>query len=173
MLQGETKAYGPVDEVLRHYVSITVTGEKSETGPIRLRDARLTDAEGRQRSEVRAGEHVTLSVTVERTSDLEDMTFGFILFRSTDLLYVYESDFNENDIGMEKGRGTRSSLDYMFWAGLARGQDHIERYVIHRPTHEYAARLCPAAVFTVDERQTTRGVVDLELKVRARQLATA
>jgi hypothetical protein len=35
--------------------------------------------------------------------------------------------------------------------------------VIHNPTQKFLGFLCPAAILTVEEQKTRRGIVDLEM----------
>jgi hypothetical protein len=95
---------------------------------------------------------------------VSDVTFGFILYRSTDQLIVYEGNFPGGDLGMASiASGTRVEVDFAFRANLTRGQYHVECYTLHNPTHEYLSRLSPAALITVDEDRTCRGVANLDL----------
>jgi hypothetical protein len=57
----------------------------------------------------------------------------------------------------------------MFNANLTRGQYHVECYVLHTPTHQYVSRLAPAAMFTVQDEGSCRGVADIALRASAHQ----
>ena len=94
---------------------------------------------------------------------LDDLTFGFMLYRSTDQLIVYEGNVLDRVIGFSALTQTEAVIEFTFRANLTRGQYHIECYALHNPTHEYLSRLVPAALFTVTEEVTCRGVADLQL----------
>jgi hypothetical protein len=95
---------------------------------------------------------------------LEDLTLGFLLYRSSDYLIVYEGNVLANQIDFRADRIGPISVDFDFTAHLTRGHYHAECYVLHNPTHRYISRLLPAAMFSVEEDFTCRGVADVELR---------
>jgi len=87
--QGRVHALGPSDEVLGRYeehlrLRAAPTGEapgRRGTGEVRIREVRLTDAEGRQRSEFRTGEMLRIEVLFEAVTPVESPVMGVALFR--------------------------------------------------------------------------------------------
>jgi hypothetical protein len=123
----------------------------------------LKDASGAPASIVEPGDELTLRARLEVREPLDDITFGFMLYRSTDQLIVYEGNVLDRVIGFSGLSQKETTIEFTFRANLTRGQYHIECYALHNPTHEYLSRLVPAALFTVQEDVTCRGVADLHL----------
>jgi hypothetical protein len=86
---------------------------------------------------------------------------------------VYEGNVLDRDIGLSALTPSEIVVSFFFRANLTRGQYHIECYALHNPTHEYLSRLVPAALFTVQEEVTCRGVADLQLSAALEEPAAS
>jgi len=145
----------------------TVRAAPSPDAPVTMVGSRLLDTSGTEISAIKPGTDLTVRVEFEVRKPIRDLTLGLILFRSTDHLIVYEGDVVGADIGFDSTHVGRHGVDYHFRANLIRGHYHVECYVIHTPTHQYLARLTPAAMFTVEATHTTKGVADIAFHASA------
>lgn len=167
-LQGRVLAQGPVREVLENYVRAAgeargATGE----GTVEICAAQLIDEQGLSVTAVRPGVPLRIRVTYLARKATTDLTFGFLVHRSTDGLLVYDGNVRGTEIGIDAlTPGDRVVADFTFRAHLTRGQYHLECHVFHNPSHRFLSRFCPAAILTVHETRTHGGVADLELDCR-------
>lgn len=168
LLQREVRATGPVDEVLRAYVqSQSATAVKGFDDRITIKSARLTTSTQRPVSSIVPGESLILHVNYSVETDLDDVTFGFMLYRSTDRLVLYEGNYVDWELGLGPFRsGSQFQIEFAFDAHLTRGEYFLECYVLHNPTHEFVSTLSPAAMFSVNESRTRRGIADIGLSAR-------
>jgi hypothetical protein len=87
--EGRIAANGDAEEVLGRYEEhlrqrVAPAGEapgRQGTGEVRIRDVRLTDAAGRQRSEFRTGETLRVEVLFEAVTPVDSPVMGVALFR--------------------------------------------------------------------------------------------
>jgi lipopolysaccharide transport system ATP-binding protein len=163
-LQGEPRYLGHAEDAIRSYIEFSASTEQVQRGgKVTVTGAELRDAQGASASIVRPGAELILRARLSVREPLDDLTLGFMLYRSTDQLIVYEGNVLDRDIGLSALTQSEIVVDFFFRANLTRGQYHIECYALHNPTHEYLSRLVPAALFTVQEEVTCRGVADLQL----------
>ena len=163
-LRREPRAFGPTGDVIATYLRDSTNQPAS--GPaasIEMTRGILLDSNDREALTVSPGSDLTIRVDCEVRQPMEDVTFGFILYRSTDNLIVYEGNVVASEIGFQPTRPGPQSIDFRFRANLIRGQYHIECYTLHTPTHVYVSRLSPAAMFSVHDEATCRGVADISL----------
>jgi ABC-type molybdate transport system ATPase subunit len=161
----EPRALGPTSEVIAAYLSDSANRTTSSPdASIEMTRAMLLDSTGREALTVSPGADVTVRVDCEVRAPMEDVTFGLILYRSTDNLIVYEGNVVASEIRFQSTRRGSQSIDFQFRANLIRGQYHVECYTLHTPTHVYLSRLSPAAMFSVHDEATCRGVADIRLR---------
>lgn len=165
-LKQECRAAGPVADVVTAYLQ-EVHGDRVESaGALDVVGATLTGNDHRPAQAVAAGAALTLRVAYVASQTVDDVTFGFMLYRSIDRLVVYEATFAGEELGIVgTDAGDRFEIDFRFRAHLSSGQYHVECYTLHTPTHHFMSRLSPAALITVHESRTCRGVADLQLNV--------
>ena len=164
-LKQRAVAEGPPAQVFGQYVQ-GLADQHDAAYPVRFADPRLTDVEGTLVTHCRPGEELTLSVSVVPDLDVADLTFGFLVYRSTDRLLVYDSNFAAGDLGIDKlTEGETRTLHYSFRTHLTRGQYHILCHVVHNPTQRVLGTIEPAALFSVVEQRTYAGVADLEVQL--------
>jgi lipopolysaccharide transport system ATP-binding protein len=162
-LQRETRYLGGVDDAIKSYIEFSAAAEPTRSHEtVTVSGAELRDAEGDVATVVAPGQPLRLRARISIREQLDDLTFGFILYRSTDQLIVYEGNVPDHRVGFDR-TPTESVIEFAFNANLTRGQYHVELYVLHNPTHEYLCRLVPAVLFSVHEEVTCRGVADLQL----------
>ena len=102
---------------------------------------------------------------VERPS--RDVVFGLMVHRSTDRLLLYEGHFTDEELGMPAfAAGDVFTLFFDFQVNFVRGEYFVECWVLHGPTHMYWSVLNPAALFSVEESRTSRGIADIGLTAR-------
>jgi lipopolysaccharide transport system ATP-binding protein len=168
-LKREVRSLGPVSQALVAYLADVSAIEQPAAGAVEITSAALTGFDPRDATTVAAGASLNLRVNYAVRKDASDVTLGFILYRSADQLIVYEGNYLVGDVlgSSDLRAGTEFGVDFGFVANVTRGQYHIECYALHNPTHEYISRLSPAAMVTVMEQRTCRGVADVNLRAMA------
>jgi homopolymeric O-antigen transport system ATP-binding protein len=169
-LKRSMKAFGAPSEVIGEYLRDSVNPTVTDpAAPVVFSRSALFDDKDRHTAAAQAGASLRLRLECEVRRPLPDLTFGFIVYRSTDHLIVYEGDVIADEIGIDSTRVGSQALDFTFNANLTRGHYHVECYVLHLPTHQYVSRLAPAAMFSVHDEGSCRGVADIALRASARQ----
>lgn len=165
-LRGEVGAQGPAQEVIRNYLrSLSKMATRIDGAEVELVGAELADDEGLPVTTVDPGVRLTARVTYKVRKAITDLTFGFIVHRSTDGLTVYDGNVQGEELGLDSlAEGETIVVDFAFRAHLTRGQYHIECHCFHRPTQRHLSRICPAGFLTVEENRTYAGVADLEVR---------
>jgi lipopolysaccharide transport system ATP-binding protein len=163
-------ALGAVDAVLQRYVASQQGDQQGrDSDDIRMKASVLADADGPMHRMVRPGTELTLQLRYEGALQWQDVTLGFIIYRSTDRLRVYDGNYTLDQLGLPGIGGKEACLvDFRFRAHLTRGHYLIECHALHNPTHRFLGCLSPAATFVVDEQRTWAGVADVELSAVAR-----
>jgi lipopolysaccharide transport system ATP-binding protein len=163
-LHHETRALAPVDEVITKYI------EECGGGPVTAPDTKvlITSAEllddGAPAMFVKPGGHLTLRVQYLPKETFSDVTFGFLLYRSTDQLVVYDGHFEGAEVGQAVLRKDEPfTVDFNFRAHLTRGHYHLECHVYNNLTQVFLARVVPIANFAVQETRTYKGIADLDV----------
>jgi lipopolysaccharide transport system ATP-binding protein len=164
-LQGGVRACGPVQEVLESYVrAMSQQGASGVSEGVEIVASELQDSEGRPVATVQPNVALTLRVTYRALEVATDVTLGFVVYRSTDSLVVYDGNFRAAQIGLDGfSPEQKVTVEFAFRAHLTRGQYHFECHVLHNPTRRFLARLRPAGILTIDESRTYAGVADLEV----------
>ena len=164
-LQQEVRAVGPTDGVLRTYVQSqprpVVT---ASAGTVCIEGARLRGTAGSAVDVLQPGQRVELHIACKVIAKTEDVTFGLMLYRSTDRLILYEGHYTDAELGLTSlTPGASFTVSFAFDVNLVRGEYYAECWVLHNPTHSFLSILSPAAMFSVDENRTTRGIIDIGL----------
>ena len=172
LLQRAVRAIGATDQVLRSYVQRqAVATPPASSGPVQIVSARLNTGGAEA---LDPGQTVQLEVDclVERPS--RDVVFGVLVHRSTDRLLLYEGHFTGEQLGMPVfAAGDAFTLYFDFQVNFVRGEYFVECWVLHGPTHMYWSVLNPAALFSVEESRTSRGIADIGLTARLATRAAA
>ena len=179
-MASEVKAQGRPDDVIRAYV--TTAGDPTEASnndAIRIASTRLYDDRGCPVvNAVEPGSSLRLRVMFSPTVDADDITFGFLLFRSTDNLLVYDGHFTNAEIGLPSIKaGEPFEVDFPFKGNVTRGHYHIATRIYDNILQRFHAIVSPPVVFSVDELQTWDGIAHLDVRptvvVRADQARDA
>jgi hypothetical protein len=167
-LQRDVQAIGPVDEVVRTYVAKSHSAAGAVTsGGVTIERAELLGAAELGDRAVSPGTEMTLRVTYRAKEAIRDLTFGFVVHRSTDMLVVYDAHCTQSELGLaDPVAGRVFAVDYRFRVNLTRGNYFLDCHVLHNPTSTHISRLTPAGTFNVQETRTWTGVADLELAPR-------
>jgi lipopolysaccharide transport system ATP-binding protein len=170
-LNHEVRAIGTTSDVIGTYLRDAKSQAVANTAsPVKIERARLLDAEGAETAEVASTARMRLQVDVSVAEPIADLTLGLILYRSTDHLILHEANVVATEIGFDSGRTGTHTVDFTFAANVTRGHYHLECYVLHTPTHEFIARLCPAAMFTVHDVGACRGIAAIKLMASTDEL---
>jgi hypothetical protein len=166
-MAGELKARGRPDDVIRAYVTKSDDAtEASNNDAIRITSTNLYDDRGRPVVDaVQPGTPLRLRVAFSPTVDARDVTFGFLLFRSTDNLLVYDGHFTNAQIGMPSiSAGEPFEVDFPFTVNVTRGHYHIATRIYDNILQRFHAIVSPPVVFSVDELQTWAGIAYLDVR---------
>jgi lipopolysaccharide transport system ATP-binding protein len=171
LLQGRVMASGATEEVLGAYVRRSHAVPPSpERGGLRIEGAELMGASLAERAGVPPGTRLMLRVTYGAESPVKDVTLGFLVHRSTDMLVVHDANFTPAELGIGPvTSGETFTVDYEFRANLTRGHYLLDCHVFHNPTQTFLSRLTPAGSFSVHETRTWQGVADLDLRARLQE----
>ncbi len=158
----DVQAIGPTTDVLKAYVRATSRAETGQSDDISVVSAEFL---GRSSSvTTQPGTALSLRVNFKVNRPVADLSFGFLIHRSTDLLVVYDGNFSDCELGLpELKAGSTFSIDYTFTVNLVRGQYHLDCHAYHNPTQRFLGRLNPAGLLTVVEQRTFTGVADVDL----------
>lgn len=163
-LNREIRAIGPCGEVIEQYVRAADRPRSAAGGAVEIVKSELLDERGRQVLTAASGAPLTLRVTYRAHADVADLLLGFLVFRSTDHLPVYDANFSTGELHIGSlTRGEQAVVDFHFRAHLTRGQYHLGCHVFQTRTQEYADRVCPTGILTVEENRTYAGVADLQV----------
>jgi len=166
-MAGEVKAHGAPDDVIRAYVTKSDNGtEASNNDAIRITSANLYDEKGRLvDNAAQPGTPLRLRVAFSPTIDARDVTFGFLLYRSTDNLLVYDGHFTNAEIGLPAIKaGEPFDVDFAFTANVTRGHYHIATRIYDNILQRFHAIVSPPVVFSVDELRTWDGIAHLDVR---------
>jgi ABC-type polysaccharide/polyol phosphate transport system, ATPase component len=172
-LQRAVRAQGPVQEALAAYVNGTDALHDTGAGrEIEITEASLTDPSGEPVTTVEPGTPLHLTVDYEVHEELGDFHFGFVIYRSTDNMIVYDGGIDCGEVGLDTVHpGQHLRLRFDFNAHLTRGQYHIQVHVFHNPSQAHLCKYSPAASLGIEESRSYAGVADVELScVPARPL---
>jgi lipopolysaccharide transport system ATP-binding protein len=173
-LHRDVRALGPAAEVIEQYVR---TADRPRTpgsaGAVEIVRAELVDERGRQVLAAPSGARLTLRVTYLAHAPVDELLLGFLAYRSSDRLSVYDANFSTTELGIGSLRpGQEIVVDFHFRAHFARGQYHLGCHVFQPRTQRYTDRLCPTALLTVEEARTHSGITDLDVAPVVRSAAT-
>ena len=169
-LGGAVQASGNPDEVIRAYVaSADETSDAADNDQVRITGVRLlSDDDGSLDISVEPGAALSLQVTFMPTVNARDVTFGFLVYRSTDNLLVYDGHFTNAEIGLPSiAAGAPFDVTFRFRANLTRGHYRAVTRIYDNILQSFLAQVCPPTTFTVRELQTWAGIAHLDVKPKA------
>jgi energy-coupling factor transporter ATP-binding protein EcfA2 len=161
------RACGPAAAIIEQYVtSAAVTRPAAKSGEYVLDHAQIRDEMGRQPHEIRPGTPLCLDVRWTTDRPKRHVCFGFRILRSTDGLVVFDGHVDNDQLGLT---GSEEVIEFRhyFRPHLARGQYHIVLWVHHNSTGEPLSGGHQAGGFRIEEVQTHRSIVDIQLRTEA------
>src|SRR4030095_5591705 len=169
-LERAAQAYGAPDDVIQAYVkSADAAVDASKNDAVHITSTRLLDSRGEAApAVVPPGESLTLRASFDPTVRATDVTFGFLVYRSTDNLLVYDGHFTNAEAGLatiEPGRPFE--MDFQFRANLTRGHYRVVTRIYDNIIQNFLAELCRPAPFAGEELQTWAGIAHLDVTPRA------
>jgi ABC-type polysaccharide/polyol phosphate transport system ATPase subunit len=167
-LKRTTQFLGPTAEAISRYVNSLTMKERTATHPVSV-EVSLTSLEsGRQEDVIKPGQRLRMRASFLPSCDVGEFLVSFIVKRSTDELVVYHGQFPCAELGYTGLRaGELLVVDFDFVANITRGQYHVDTLLFELSSQSRLAWLSPAALLTVEERRTWRGVADLAVRARA------
>jgi ABC-type polysaccharide/polyol phosphate transport system ATPase subunit len=167
-LERTVKALGPTPSVIGTYLKqVGAIGDESLCEDIKIERATFAGSESGHAT-IEPGERVTLRVECVVRRVLTDVTFGLVLYRSTDMLVLYDGNFTPAELGLPPfSLGMRFEVDFDLRPALTRGQYHFQFHVYDNPRQLFVAKQMPAGVLTVQENRTWAGIVDLDARAVA------
>jgi len=166
-MASEVKAHGRPDDVIRAYVTSSGNNTAATNNDaIRITSATLVDQNGHLlESTVEPGSSLSLRVTFSPTVDARDVTFGFLLYRSTDNLLVYDGHFTNAEIGLASIKaGEPFEVQFAFRVNVTRGHYHIATRIYDNIIQQFHAIVSPPVLFSVDELTTWDGIAYLDVR---------
>jgi homopolymeric O-antigen transport system ATP-binding protein len=168
-IRNEVAAIGDTHNVVKTYMQQAQSRLLDESNKdFVLKYSELVTSVGRVEG-LSPGTPMVLRATFESRRDTKDPTFCLVVYRSTDLLPVYNANFTAEEVGARDVRaGQDITLEFRFNANLARGMYQVECVVIDTPTQTFLNSVWPLASFSVDESRTWGGIADLAVTASAR-----
>jgi lipopolysaccharide transport system ATP-binding protein len=166
-LAGTTRAFGHPDDVIRAYVaSSDAETEAAKNERIHIRSTTLIDSDGKPAiATVRPGDELVLRVSCRPKVSSRDVTFEFMVYRSTDNLLVYNGHFTNKEMGLQSiDPGEDFDAFFRFKTHLTRGHYRAVIRIYDNVIQEFHAQVCPPATFVVEELQTWAGVAYLDVQ---------
>ena len=166
-VKNETVALAGTEEVLQLYSKDAQRAVQSDgVGDVVLESVSL-ETGGADSEQLQPCAPLALQVSYRFKKELQDLTFGILVHRSTDLLIVYDAHFSSEELGIRRVvNGDRVTIEFSLVANLLRGLYHVECHVYHNPTQVYLARFAPVATFGVQEFRSKSGIADLAVSAR-------
>ena len=170
-LAGAVRASGNPHDVIRSYVTSAADVEASENDAVKIAGATLLAADlAPLTGGVAPGTPLTLRVSYLPKTSASEVTFGFLLYRSTDNLLVYDGHFTNAEIGLSRlTPGRPFEVDFKFNANVTRGHYHIATRIYDNILQRFLAEVSPPVVFGVEELQTWDGIAHLDVRPLARE----
>ena len=163
-LAGEVKAIGPTPGVLDTYVRAAQKGPQPTTNAIEIRDVTLsspTQTFGTH-AELTSTTPVTLRIVAHSAAPLDDVTFRFIINRSTDQLMVFDGQVHRRELGASGEFQGEFTLELHFRPHLITGHYYFSLWVFHNPTRQALSGPQQFATFTITDSQSRAGIVDVD-----------
>ncbi len=163
-LAGSVKALGPTSEVLEAYIRATQKGPQAESNAIEIHDVQFNSATERfgTHAEIASTAPVTLQLVARCATPLDDVTFRFMINRSTDQLMVFDGQVHRRDLGAAAEFMGEFTLQLHFRPHLVTGHYYILLWVFHNATRQALSGPQQLATFTVIESRSRAGIVDVD-----------
>jgi len=164
-LHGGVRALGPARDVIEQYVRAVDRPRNTTAGAVEIARSELLDERGRPTVMAASGARLVMRVTFRAHAAVSDLLLGFLVYRSTDRLSVYDANFGTKELRIAAMRpGEEIVVDFHFRANLTRGQYDLGCHVFDTRTQVYTDRVCPTGILTVDESRTHSGIADLQVE---------
>jgi lipopolysaccharide transport system ATP-binding protein len=174
-LASVVKAEGTPDDVIQAYVkTATQAVDAAENDEIQIRSTQLLDELERPlTAPVRPGTQLSFRASFDPKVNAADVTFGFLVYRSTDNLLLYDGHFTNAELRLPKlSAGQPFEVEFAFRANLTRGHYHVVTRIYDNVIQRFRSQVCPPAIFAVDELQTWAGIVHLDVQPTGRTLSS-
>jgi lipopolysaccharide transport system ATP-binding protein len=171
-LASSVQASGPTMDVVKAYVNATEVvsrdhkkGDNTRDDVVELITAELNDQAAvlGPHGEVPAGTEMTVHVAARSPKPLDDVTFGLIVYRTTDQLLVYDGNVHRRDLGTADSFKGEFALDISFVTNLARGHYAVFFYAFDNPTRGALIHQRRVATFAVSETRSRSGIAHLPM----------
>ena len=171
-LHDGVRALGPARDVIEQYVRAVDRPRSTTAGAVEIVRSELLNEHGWPTVTAASGARLILRVTYRAHAAVEDLLLGFLVYRSTDHLPVYDANFGSGELRIASLRqGDEIVVDFHFRAHLTRGQYHLGCHVFDTRTQEYTDRVVPTGILTVEESRTHSGIADLQVAPVIRESA--
>jgi lipopolysaccharide transport system ATP-binding protein len=164
-LHGGVRAIGPSQEVIEKYVRAVDRPRSPTAGDVEIVKSELLNERGRPTVVAPSGARLIMRVTFKAHAAVDKLLFGFLVYRSTDYMAVYDANFSTDELGVGALRaGQEIVVDFHFQSHLTRGQYHLGCHVFDTRTQKYSDRVVPTGILTIDENRTHSGIADLQVE---------
>ena len=169
-LAGSVQEYGEPRAVLRRYVDSSRAAYAAATAQdaVTITSSQLVvdDTGAVVTTTVPSGTPLRLELSLLPRAEVENVTFGFLIYRASDNLVVYDMNFDGAELGVARlRRDDPVHIQFSFQTHLTRGDYYLEVHVCHNPTQRFLVRR-PVGAFAIDEMQTWAGIANVFAKAR-------
>jgi homopolymeric O-antigen transport system ATP-binding protein len=163
-LAHSVKAMGPTTEILEAYVRDAQKVPQSDDGVITITSVSLstpTETLGTH-AEILPKTPMTLRIVARSSKPIDDVTFRFMIHRSTDQLMVFDGQVHRRELGSVAEFQGEFTLDFRFRAHLVAGHYYLSMWVFHNPTRQALMGPQQLATLAITESQSRTGIVDVD-----------
>jgi hypothetical protein len=150
--------------VLRRYVDTSRAAYSIATAQdaVTIASSQLVDESGTAiTATVPPGTRLTLELSLLPRAEFHNVTFGFLIYRASDNLVVYDMNFDGVGLGVVRlSPDVPLRVQFSFLAHLTRADYYLEVHVSHNPTQRFLVRRAVGA-FAVDEMETWAGIANV------------
>jgi hypothetical protein len=167
-LKSQAISVGKPSDVIEHYLKDSNPIAQISESAIEIAEANFATKEGSIITAVNPGSQLSLRIRACPKKTIRDYHIGFLVFRTTDQLSVYNGNWTGEELGHPELRPeTAVEFNIGFTAHLTKGHYYVAWHLFHNPTQTFISTIRPAGFFAVDEHRTWGGVADLEVVAKA------
>ena len=163
-LANTVKAMGPTTEILEAYVRDAQKVPESADSAVKIKTVSLSTPAGTvgSHAEIAPRTPMTMRIVARSTRPIDDVTFRFMIHRSTDQLLVFDGQVHRRELGSVAEFDGEFTLEFRFGAYLVAGHYYMSLWVFHNPTRQALMGPQQLATLAITESQSRKGIVDVD-----------
>jgi lipopolysaccharide transport system ATP-binding protein len=165
-LAGQVVAAGRPSDVLDSYLRAVHSAQVPVRDDVSLSFTRLDSPSGCSADsycDAIPGTELTLHLKGESAVPLDDVSFGFLIHRSTDQLPIFSGAVHRRELAVSASFGPEFSLAFTFRANLLRGHYYVSVHLLDNATQTYLVAPKQVAMLNIIEYRSLSGIVDIDL----------